>query len=423
MKNFPHQFNEIKKLFDALVVAKQLIDNNTPLTDENFGEALTRRKIYTYRDSTISINQFLQIEKRKPRSNRGYLTVSRDIRRFFELLGYIVVFDDSKKSHVTTTGKQLLKAASTEQKRGIWKNALRQLELEGTDGEVSHPYRILLKIVNALPGIETPKLMLALEAENDSGEEFGRIIALAKLSISEIIRQTRTPVASAKNAVKILPGIAEQLNDIKRVSGRTYPVDRIIVTEDDISTEEEPDVSTKDQARFREVTSGNIARDRSIKIISSVSIDLSDAIKIRQKRLAEHQEIVRLLAILNEKCGIRLFEGRFDCLGIKGNAALLYEVKTILESATDQEKQTVKGVGQLKYYKFSIASQRMGLSDIKEILVFSRKPDTRMIDFCTAENIVVIWREGNSFYIFNVQTSENDGFTPDNLLRNERKHN
>jgi len=417
MKNFPHQFNDIEKLFNALAVAKQLIDNNTPLTDENFGEQLTKEEIYTYRDKTLSIDQFLQIEKQKPKASRGYLTVSRDTRRFLALLGFIVVLDGEKNTRVTTTGKQLLTATSAEQARQLWKNALLQLGLEGTDGEISHPYRILLKIVNTFPGIETPKLMLALEAENDSEEEFERISALANLSIDEIIQETGTSDAMAANAVKILPGIAEQLNDIERISSRAYPVGHIVVTEDEISTEEEPDVPTKERAAFREVTSDDIAKDPTINVISSVSIDFSDAIKTRQKRLAEHQEIVRLLAILNEKCGFQLFEGKFDCIGIKGDTALLYEVKTILERATDQEKQTVKGVGQLKYYKFSIVKQQMGLSDISEILVFSRKPDTGIIDFCTAENIAVIWREDYSFQIFNIQTGGDDSFDPDVLLR------
>lgn len=420
MKNFPHQFNDLEKLFKALVVAKQLIDNNTPLTDENFGEQLTRQGIYTYRDKTLSIDQFLQREKQKPTSNRGYLTVSRDIRRFLELLGFIVVLDSDKNSRLTTIGKQLLADTSAEEARQLWKNALLQLGLEGTDGEISHPYRILLKIVNTFPGIETPKLMLALEAENDSEEEFERISALIQVSIEQIIQETGTSESMAANAVKILPGIAEQLNDIERISNRSYPVGHIFVTEDEISTEEEPDVPTKERVTFREVTSGDIAKDPSIKVVSSVSIDLSDAIRTRQKRLAEHQEIVRLLAVLNEKYGFKLFEGKFDCLGIKGDKALLYEVKTILESITDQEKQTIKGVGQLKYYKFSIVKQQMGLFDIREILVLSMKPDTGMIDFCTAENIAVIWREGDSFHIFNVQKDGDDNFVPDKLLRNDK---
>lgn len=416
MKNFPHQFNDIEKLSNALAVAAQLINNNAPLTDENFGEQLTREEIYTYRDKTLSVDQFLQREKLKTRANRGYLTVSRDIRRFLELLGFIVVLDSGKNSRVTTKGKQLLTTTSAEQARQLWKNALLQLGLEGADGEISYPYRILLKIVNTFSGIETPKLMLALEAENDSDEEFDRISALAQLSIEQIIQETRTSEAMAANAVKILPGIAEQLKDIERISNRAYPIGHIIVTEDEISTEEEPEVSKRERTAFRKVSAEDIATDPTIKAVSSVSIDISDAIKIRQKRLVEHQAIVRLLAILNEKLGIQLFEGKFDCLGIKGDTALLYEVKTILESTTDQEKQTVKGVGQLKYYKFSIVQQQMGLSNIKEILVFSKKPDLGIINFCTAENIAVIWRDIDSFQIFNVKNGGGDNFNPDDLL-------
>jgi hypothetical protein len=45
MKNFPHQFNDLEKLFNALAVARQLIIKQTPLTDENFGEQLTREGV------------------------------------------------------------------------------------------------------------------------------------------------------------------------------------------------------------------------------------------------------------------------------------------------------------------------------------------------------------------------------------------
>lgn len=67
------------------------------------------------------------------------------------MLGLIVVLDSDKNSRLTTIGKQLLTATSVEQTRQLWKNALLQLGLEGADGEISHPYRILLKIVNAFP--------------------------------------------------------------------------------------------------------------------------------------------------------------------------------------------------------------------------------------------------------------------------------
>jgi len=174
MKNFPHQFNDLDKLFNALTVVKQLIDNGIPLTDEHFGKQLTIKGIYTYRDKTLPITDYLKKEQKKPVASRGYLTVSRDIRRFFELLGFITVFPN-KKANLSPAAKQLLVTELPDLRQELWKNAMLQLGLEGTDGEISHPYRILLKIINTFPGIETPKLMLALEAENDSEEEFERI--------------------------------------------------------------------------------------------------------------------------------------------------------------------------------------------------------------------------------------------------------
>lgn len=413
MKNFPHQFNDLEKLFNALAVARQLIIKQTPLTDDNFGEQLTKEGIYTYRNKSLSIEEFLAEEQKKPASNRGYLTVSRDIRRFFELLGFITVFHD-KTAKLSPAANQLLLTKSESERKEVWKNALLQLGLEGTDGEVSHPYRILLKLVNTFQGIETPKLMLALEAENDSEEEFERISNLAQLPITQIIADTGTSESMAANAVKILPGIAEQLGDIERVNSRAYPIGQLVITEDEITTEEQP--TRKAKATYRETDLEGIAKDPNLNAVTSVSIDLAEAIRIRQRRLAEHQEIVRLLAELNARHGFKLYEGKFDCLATKSDKALLYEVKTILPTASDEEKQTVKGVGQLKYYKFSIVHKEMGYTKIKELLVFSSKPDNGIIEFCSAENILVVWRTNATFQIYNTQTNADEVFNPTNLL-------
>lgn len=413
MKNFPHQFNNLAKLYNALAVAKRLIGSGIPLTDNNFGEQLTREGIYTYRNRELSIDEFLAAEHQKPTSNRGYLTVSRDIRRFFELLGFLTVLPD-KSARLSPAANQLLMTVGVDLQKQIWKNSLLHLGIEGIDGEVSHPYRILLKLVNKLPGIETPKLLLALEAENDSEEEFERITNLAQRSIDEIITDTGTSKSMAANAVKILPGIAEQLNDIVRVSSRAYPVGQVSVTEDEISTEE--DKSRRVGPSFRQSTVDEIARNPNLNNVASVSIDLADAIRIRQQRLTEHQEIVRQLAFLNAKYDFSLFEGKFDCLATKEEFALLYEVKTILPTASDLEKQTVKGVGQLKYYKFSIVHREMGYDAIQDALVFSIRPKNSIIEFCNSERIDVIWRENEKFYFFNRMTQTDEDFLPDKLI-------
>jgi hypothetical protein len=414
MKNFPHQINDLTKLVGALTITRQLAEEGIPLTDENFGERLTRRGIYTYRDITLTIDEFLANELLKPPANRGSLTVSRDLRRFFELMGFITVFAD-KTVRINPAASQLLQAPDVEAQKDLWKNALLQLGLEGVDGEVSHPYRILLKLVNSFPGIETPKLMLALEVENDSDEEFGRISDLVPRSVLEIREITGVSRSMAANAVKILPGIAEQLGDIERINNRAYSSGDLVVTEDEITTEQPERIRAR-VPDFRATNSQNIARDPILNIVSSVSIDYTEAIRLRQRRLTEHQEIVRLLGLINEQAGYRLFEGKFDCLAIRDGITLLYEVKTILESLSDQEKQTVKGVGQLKYYKYSIVHTQMGLGNIKEVIVFSRMPHQGIIDFCSAEDISVLWRDGDHFEIYNTLTNSNERFEPDLLL-------
>ncbi len=204
--------------------------------------------------------------------------------------------------------------------------------------------------------------MLALEAENDSIEEYERIIALSELSLEEILESTGTSESMGRNVVKILPGIAEQLGDIERRGNNAFPIGRIVITEDEISTEIPPDTTNPDgvpYSQYRPVTSGTIAVDPIFNTISTVSIDYTESIRIRQQRLAEHQEIVRQLGLLCE-------EGKFDCLSTMEETALVFEIKTILNSMSDQEKQTIKGVGQLKYYKFSIVNRQMEYEDIKE---------------------------------------------------------
>lgn len=415
MKNFPHQFNDLSKLFKALKIVKEFEKREMALTDENFGERLTRDGIYTYRDRELTIDEFLKRELEKPLANRGYLTVSRDIRRFLELLGFITLFPN-KNIRLSASANQLLSVKSEDSKKELWKNALLQLCLEGTDGEISHPYRILLKLVNMQPGIETSKLMLALEAENDTDEEYERILYLSQKTIKEIIIDTGTTESMAKNAVKILPGIAEQLGDIERINNQSFPVGEIIITEDEITTEKEFAKRTKAKLNYRETNAEDFAKDPNLKNITSISIDLTEAIKIRQKRLAEHQDIVRLLALLHVKYDFKLYEGKFDCLAIKGDNSILYEVKTILKSASDEEKQVVKGVGQLKYYKFSIVHKQMGCTKINEVLVFSQKPEIGIIEFCEFEKITVIWRVNNKFYTYNLLKSEEEEFNPNNFI-------
>lgn len=413
MKNFPHQFNDLDKLFDALSVIRDLIVEEQSLTDDIFGERLTRAGIYTYRGRTLSIDEYLEIENRKDRSNRGYLTVARDIRRLFQLLGFITL-SETREGELSLNAIQLLSSESDEDKKERWRDSFMQLSLD-LNGGISHPYRILLKLSQDRPGLETSKLMLALEANDDSAEEYDRILGLVDLGFEEIIATIDTTTSVARNAVKILPGVADQLGDIVRQNNRAYPTSQIIITEDEITTEV-PEVSPerREAVQFRPVNADNLAQDPQFNAVTSASIDLTEAIRIRQQRHTQHQTIVRTIGQFCAMRGLVLYEGKYDCFATNNNQInCLFEIKTITDNKSDQEKQIVKGVGQLKYYKYSIVQQRMRIqNDVREYLVLSKKPRQEFIFFCRQEGINVVWVDGDNF---SISLDEDIPFDPVNV--------
>lgn len=241
---------------------------------------------------------------------------------------------------------------------------------------------------------------------------------LAKLDFEEIVEHISTTLSMARNAVKILPAIAEQLGDIERVQNRAYPVGQTIITEDEISS----DTTIISRApytvrqQYWATSAEEIARDPTLSKIAKVSIDISDAIRIRQKRLSEHQECVRMLAEINETSGFEIYEGKFDCLAVQGQLALLYEVKTLSSNLSDLENQTIKGVGQLKYYNYSIVQNQMGLTTVNEIILYSRMPTTDIINFCCSIEIDVLWRDGDEFKFYNLDKDQIELFDPNNFI-------
>lgn len=418
MKNIPHQFVQIDKFYRALVTVKDLIEEEIPLRDENLGERLLRNLVIFPNTPEQTIEEYLAEQSEKTPANRGYYTAGRETRRFFELLGLLTVADD-KSAYLSPFAILLLSTESENIRLTLWRDSLLRMGVEGNDGEISHPYRILLKLAQDNPGLETRKLMLALDAENDSIEEYLRVLNLSNSTFEEIREELNLTIHKARNAVKILPSLAEQLGDIERRGNNTYPVGQIIVTEDEISTEIPTGATNPDgilYSQYRNVTSDTIAIDPIFNTISSVSIDYTESIRIRQERLAEHQQIVRQLGLFCEEREFELYEGKFDCLSTLGETALVFEIKTILSSMSDQEKQTIKGVGQLKYYKYSIVNRQMEYVDIKEFLVYSQKPQDSLIEFCSAENIKVVWLQDEVFKIYDTVSNEDVDFEPLNFV-------
>src|SRR5919197_36850 len=80
----------------------------------------------------------------------------------------------------------------------------------GDEGELSHPIRILLRLVADNEIVERQGAELALEARDDTHAEYRRISALVGLPEAERITQLGTTEYQFANARKILPAFAEQ---------------------------------------------------------------------------------------------------------------------------------------------------------------------------------------------------------------------
>src|SRR5205807_1608359 len=113
----------------------------------------------------------------------------------------------------------LTKPADQPQMHELWRRSLLDLALEDDSG-TSHPYRILLRLVANLPGMPKPYSGLCLEAEDDRAAEFARIMAIASRPNPIKTMDKLAGEHMARNSIKILPSLAEQLGDIVDVSGR-----------------------------------------------------------------------------------------------------------------------------------------------------------------------------------------------------------
>ena len=217
MKNFPHQINDIPKLVAALAVYQDLLQKSCDVTDDDvFGYAMAEALVYQFRNqkdnSPEAIAARIATEKTKSASNQGARTAARDIRRFFELANFATA------TSITKIGENILEAGSDVGNPivcHLWHNAMMRISIPptkvGYEGH-SHHYRVLLKLVEVRPSIPKDRMALALEAEDDTDEEFERILSIADESNwYDLIDSSES---MRKNAVKILPAIARQIGDI-----------------------------------------------------------------------------------------------------------------------------------------------------------------------------------------------------------------
>lgn len=394
LKNFPHQFNDLTKLHRALQVIAGMIDHGIDVTsDSALGEGLARAGVYAFRDKTLDIEEALRQERDKQKSNRGSETAARDIRRFFDLVDFIERDGSPAGFQLSVAGVALLAAPDANAAIEVWRGAMRALALPDGHGSVSHPYHAMLWLVGQFPGIETSKLMLALEPADDSEAEYRRIAALARLPADEIRRAVGATESHARNAVKILPAIGRQLGDVVSSGGRSFPAP-VSVTSEDGTIIVPPERPFPDPALPEQtpVSADDIAPIPDFREVGNAMFDLRGGITLRQQRTLEHQQAVRGLARLLADSGFELFENPYDCLAIEeGRSSILFEVKTLNGELTDERQQAGRALGQLKGYRFFHMPADLANRPCLNVAAFTRQPGPQTVDFLWSAQILVIW--------------------------------
>lgn len=390
MKNFPHQFSDLGKLTTALAVIDSLNGRNLTVSDDGvFGTELANVGVYTFRNLATSIKDRLKAERQKPTSNQGFRTAARDIRRFFCISGLITA-----NYTLTSKGKELIAAAvGTPLNLALWRDAMLQTRLT-VNNETSHPYRILLRLVDEFPAIATSKLLLALEAKNDSEKEFLRLRKLAALPTEQIVQKIQITSNNAKNAIKILPAIAEQVGDINRTKGKVIPLSPCSASEDEFYVSQ--DYPKKLTKQVDPIDPNSIAKIPNFNEQVKSNFDLSAGIAIRKKRTIRHQETVLSFAKLLAEKGYKIFEHPYDCLGVKEETgSILSEIKTLDGSKPDERKQSIKALGQLRGYEFFNVSAEKKIPKLSEVIAFDAVPSVETIGFANHNAIKVAWFENN----------------------------
>jgi hypothetical protein len=392
MKNFPHQINQLPKLNDALGVLVALIDGARDVDDDGVvGDALARARVYTFRKPrSRSIKTLLTAEHRKDRGSQGTRTCARDLRRFFRLLEFIAR-DEAGVWRIANTARTLLTLKrSTDEPRmhELWRQRLLDLALED-GGHISHPYRILLRLVAEVPDLPKPYSGLCLEASDDSAAEFARIRSIASQLNPTKTMHDLAGAHMARDSIKILPSLAEQLGDIVNVRGRLTISSRVADVLFDARPIDRPQDAVRNLARRpfvprRRQVGGSRRRGAAH---SGVSIRRYDPDLIGA-RFDAHEDC---LDRFSRKFPRRLeqLQAVYDLLIVGRNKALLLvEAKTI---RNDERSQVRIGLGQLYYYEHFDVAPLYPKHQTLRLLLTDRPVSADLCNFLSQCEVGVVW--------------------------------
>ena len=418
LKGFPNQINDLTKLARALGVANELLTEGAQLRDDGvYGEALVRAGVLGTGHSPRPVEEYLAKQRLKPHSNQSFRTSARGLRELFRLMNCLAEDPDANEAWLTPLGIRLASDSMEpldEVENAQWRTAIAAIKI----GD-SHPYQVLLRLVQRYPeGLQRSRCALCLEANDDSDEELERIIRLAAqdddMQIWRDIGGDPHQRANWDNAVKVLPGFAEQLGDIVK-TGQSVRI--AADTQDEPPVAPEVEAATSPATRppepiraiARAVDSTSIARagtasDESEAISSArtpTAEELAATLTARAERLTRHNLLVRRIARRLQAIGCTLQENPFDCLASRDGQYVLIEVKTLHPRGDDERARVRDALAQLLYYKeFTLPDQ---CREVAMIALFERKPSDHHVGWLSRHGICPVWASGDRFVTSDLQ--------------------
>lgn len=398
MKNFPHQYNDLRKLRATLQTVSDLNDRGLDADDDGvLGYELARRRLYGFRgldydgtDRAVGrrISGRIVVEEAKPSGQQGARTAAREMRRTLRYLGWL----KEDGTALTPAGEALLATTEgSDEETILMQQGIASIAVEDGDARVSHPVQILLRLVDDVPLDSRSGMQVALEAVDDSAGEFRRIARLAALPDDE-----RTGALTAlgwtdsqlANAIKILPSFAEQSGLMTRDgAGRFILTDagRRVLGRAGVRTPPARAAGRRPPTRRRRRATSISTKDpaevgRSRRLLAAERRVLSpeeqaSAAELLYERTERHQELVRTIA-----AGCRDGEFHEDAAAYDlvvdldpGEPVVLVEAKTI---AGDAAAQLRGAVGQVLYYEyFAVAGDFPGRAVRRVVIVDERVAD------------------------------------------------
>jgi len=405
MKNYPNQVSSLDRMRGALRTIQSLhslarSDGRPglmdPLDDGDFGYEAARRRIYTFRGlvdaSDADIEARIKSDLAKPSGSQGARTFAREARRTLRDMGWI-----DAHAAVTDQGEDFLATTpASPEERAYLTKGLMNIAVTDDEGRVSHPVRIMLKLLAYKPSGARAGLELALEARDDSPEEYERIKRLYDLSPDERRKVHLISDTQRANAVKVFPSLARTAGLVVEGPGRLYSITpdgkSILNTVQNGSHEHIVSSQNAKKVMGHRVTSKSVAMKLPTAVPKALSVEEQVLARIRlHERTIDHQQLVKDMArFIGDESG-SFYEDpfSFDLIWVpRGNGPLvLFEMKTVRD---DESAQAVRALGQLAYYgHFKIPFTQRDRKLVKAA-VFDRRIGDSMIDFLSREGIAVV---------------------------------